>query len=196
MTTQYLTSDDVNSFGPELISVTQRAALEAVSPHLQNLQQQNAQLQQRLAVEARRNLDQRVERAVPNFREIDRQPAWHRYLSGVDELSGRVRQTLLNDAIASGSEARIAAFFRSFQSQQAGNTQAPASTGTTSRPTPFSTSRSSSLGTRVYSREDIGRLYEKRRKGGYTDDTWNRIEADIFQAQRDGRVVDHPYITK
>jgi hypothetical protein len=196
MTTQYLSQDDVDSFGPELISVTQRAALAAVQPHLQQIQQDNAALRQRLAIEARRNLDQRVERAVPNFREIDRNPAWHRFLSGVDELSGRQRQVLLNEAIASGSDQRIAAFFRTFQ-QQAGATQAPASTrAETTRPTPFNQARSNSLGARTYSREDIGRLYERRRKGEFTDAAWARQEQDIFDAQKTGRVVDYAYITK
>jgi hypothetical protein len=51
-----------------------RDGVHAVAPHLQNLEQQNAELRQRLAVEGRHSLDQRVERAVPNYREIDRNP--------------------------------------------------------------------------------------------------------------------------
>jgi hypothetical protein len=46
--------------------------LHAVAPHLQNLVQQNAELRQRLAIEARHNLDAEVERAVPNYRTIGR----------------------------------------------------------------------------------------------------------------------------
>ena len=84
----YLTNEDVQNYGPELISVTQRAALTAVAPHLQNLESQNAQLQQRLAVEARRRLDDQIARAVPAWQEIDKNPAWHRWLLGIDSLSG------------------------------------------------------------------------------------------------------------
>ena len=69
-------------------------------PKLQEIEQQNAELRQRLAKEARRRLDQAVELAVPNYREIDRDPRWHRWLLGIDVLSGRVRQQLLNEAIA------------------------------------------------------------------------------------------------
>jgi hypothetical protein len=91
--TDYLTQADVSNCGHDLVDFSQRAAVHALSPHLQQLQQQNAQLQRQLAVEARRNLDQRVERAVPNYREIDRNPQWHRWLLGIDELirSGRSR---------------------------------------------------------------------------------------------------------
>ena len=116
----YLTQDDVDNYGPELINVTQRAALQAVAPHLQNLESQNAQLRQRMAIEARRNLDQQIASAVPNYQEVDRDPRWHRWLLGVDTLSGRIRQHLLNDAITAGDARRVKSFFDSFQQEAAG----------------------------------------------------------------------------
>jgi len=69
----WLTQDDVNNYGSELIDVTQRAALHALAPELQDIRQQNAELQRRLAQEARRNLDAAVERLIPNYREVDRE---------------------------------------------------------------------------------------------------------------------------
>jgi hypothetical protein len=110
----YLTQQDVQDYGTELIDVVQRGALHAVAPQLQNLEQQNIELQRRLARESRARLDAVVEQAVPNYREIDNTPHWHRYLLTVDPLSGRVRQTLLNDAIASGTTHRVISFFRQF----------------------------------------------------------------------------------
>jgi hypothetical protein len=50
------------------------AAAHAVAPHLQELERQNAELRNHLAQEVRRNLDQRLAEAVPNFREIDSRP--------------------------------------------------------------------------------------------------------------------------
>ena len=76
----------------------QRAALHAVAPHLQASEQQKLELQNRLAREARARLDAAVERTVPNYREIDQEPRWHNWLRSVDPLSGRVRQTLLDEA--------------------------------------------------------------------------------------------------
>ena len=73
----------------------QRAALHAVAPHLQASEQQNLELQNRLACEARARLDAAVERPVPNYREIDQDPRWHNWLRSVDPLPGRVRQTRL-----------------------------------------------------------------------------------------------------
>ena len=81
----------------------QRAALHAVAPHLQASEQQKLELQNRLAREARARLDAAVERTVPNYREIDQEPRWHNWLRSVDPLSGRVRQTLLDEPIASAT---------------------------------------------------------------------------------------------
>jgi hypothetical protein len=90
----WLTETDVQNYGSELIDVTQRAALHAVAPHLQAIEQQNAELRQRLAKESRHRLDQAVEAAIPSYREIDRDPHWHRWLLGTDALSGEIRQRL------------------------------------------------------------------------------------------------------
>jgi hypothetical protein len=43
--------------------------MHAVAPHLKNLEQQNAELRQRQAIEARHRLDERVAAAVPNCQE-------------------------------------------------------------------------------------------------------------------------------
>jgi hypothetical protein len=44
--------------------------------------------------------------------------------------------------------------------------------------------------------EQIKSLYERHRKGTLVDETWNRIEADIFQAQHENRIAMRPYMTK
>jgi hypothetical protein len=190
MTTMYLTQDDVSNYGTDLLDVGQRSALHVMAPHLQNLGQQNRELQQRLAVEARRNLDQRVAAAVPDYQEIDRDPRFHRWLLGIDVLTGRTRQTFLNDAVANGDANRIAAFFRGFQ-QEAGDTQQ-------SSPTRRQAPGRRSSGRPTYTREMIGQLYEAHRKGVYVgrEAEWARQEADIFAAQRAGRVQGMPYLTK
>ena len=50
---------------------------------------------------------------------------------------------------------------------------------------------------RTYTRAQIQQLYEQHRKGAYAgrEAEWNRIENDIFAAQREGR-VQGVYLTK
>jgi hypothetical protein len=176
--TNYLTQDDVNNYGSELIDLTQRSALHAVAPHLQNLEQQNAELERRLAVEARRNLDAAVERAIPNYREVDRDPNWRRWLLGIDALTGRPRQHLLNIAIAEGDSGRIATFFRGFL-QEAGDTQ------------PSSARGHRASGRQIYTRDQIKQLYRAHQQGAYAgrEQEWARQEVDIIRAGAEGRIV-------
>ena len=101
---------------PEMKSA---AAAHAVAPHLQELERQNAELRNHLAREVRRNLDQRLAEAVPNFREIDRDPRWLQWLTGCNALSGQIRQQLLDDAVAKGNAGRVIAFFRGFLQEAA-----------------------------------------------------------------------------
>jgi hypothetical protein len=205
----YLTDQDVENYGSELIDVTQRAALQAVQPQLAAVEAQNAELQRRLAIEARRRLDQAVEVSVPNYKEIDRNPRWHRWLLGIDVLSGRVRQQLLNEAIAQASAPRVISFFNGFLREEVatGNIEPaptsrqpaapresaitlaslaapgrarPATGGDTAMPTDKP----------IYSRAQIASLYRAHQKGAYVgrEVEWQRQDADIIAAGREGRI--------
>jgi len=180
----YLNQNDVNQFGPELIDVSQRAALHAVAPHLQHLEQQNADLQRRLAQEARRNLDQQVERAIPNYREVDRDPRWHQFLRGIDPFTGQSFQALLNIAIADGSASRVATIFRAFMNQAGDTQQPPANTS-------YARGQRSSGGRQIYTRDQVKALYRAHQQGAYAgrEQEWMRQEVDIIRAGAEGRIV-------
>jgi hypothetical protein len=179
----YLTNEDVQNYGSDLLDVTQRAALDAVTPALQHLEQQNAQLQQRLAREARRNMDAAVERQIPNYREVDRDPRWHNYLLEPHPLSGRPRQQWLNDAMASGDANRVISFFREFM-RGAGGQSAGSAASAPNR------TRSSS-GKQTYTRPQVAALYAQHRRGLWAgrEDEWRRLEADIIRASGEGRIL-------
>jgi hypothetical protein len=186
----YLTPQDEQNYGADLLNLTQRAALHSVAPILQRQEQLIADLRARQARDRRRTLDQEVEAAVPNYRDFDRDPRWHQWLLGLDGLSGRVRQQLLNEAISAGNTPRVVAFFRQFASQ-AGQ---PAVSGGTRAPGRARSSATS--GDAIYDNASIARLYEQHRKGLLIGDKWRAIEEDIFAAQREGRIAVRPYFTK
>jgi hypothetical protein len=205
----YLTEQDVQTYGTELIDLTQRAAVQALAPQLQQIQEDNARLRQRLAQEARRNLDQRVAVLVPNYREIDRNPRWHQWLLGVDILAGRVRQTLLNEAISAADAPRVSSFFKGFLNEEAAtghSAPAPSSFQAAAPKEPALNLASLAAPGRarpanggdpnlptekpIYTRAQISQLYNMERRGAYMgrEAEWARQEADIFAAQREGRV--------
>src|SRR5262245_24927843 len=130
----YLTADDVQNYGSDLISFAQRAAAHALAPQIQNLQQDNAMLRKRLAHESRQNLDDRVGRSVPNFREIDQDPRWHRWLLGIDAFTGRMRQHLLNDAVRDRDNSRVTAMFHAFSREHGASSGQQAQAARQTRP--------------------------------------------------------------
>jgi hypothetical protein len=182
-----ITQRDVENYGSDLIDFTTRAATHAVEPQLAQLGQQSAELMRRLALETRARLDRDVEAAVPNYLEIDQDPRWHAWLRQVDPLNGRVRQELLNEAIAAGSATRVVAFFRGFQ-REVGQTSAPVfdwgpgQVLERRRPRPQGP---------VYTRDQIKHFYELHRKGKFTgrEAEWARLEHEIIRAGREGRIL-------
>lgn len=205
----WLTEEDVQNYGPELIDVTQRAAMQAIQPKLAEVEQTNADLRRQLAIEARRRLDQAVETMVPNYKEIDRNPRWHRWLLGVDVFSGRVRQQLLNEAISAASAPRVISFFKGFLSEEAAtghiesapSVQQPAAPRTAAVPLASlaapGRARPATGGDTsfppdkpIYSRAQIAQLYRAHQKGAYVgrEAEWNRQDADIIAAGREGRI--------
>ena len=176
----FLTRADVDNYGSELVDFAQRAAAHCLAPHLMSLEQQNAELQRRLQKEARHRLDSQVEAAISNYREIDRDPNWHRWLLGYDALSGEVRQRLLNAAIQRGDSSSVIAFFKAYL-REAGGTHASAAHGRT---------RSSS-GRPIYTRTQVAQLYRAHQQGAYAgrEQEWARQEHDIIDAGREGRIL-------
>jgi hypothetical protein len=181
----FLTEQDVRDYGTDLVDFAQRAAWHSVAPHLQNLEAQNHALQRRLAQEARHRLDSQVEAAIPNYRELDQHPDWHTWLLGVDSLSGRQRQQLLDEAKSSGDAARCIHFFRSFFSRP----QSAAGSGASAASPAYRRARSSNEP--IYTRPQIQALYAAHRKGMFAgkESEWARIEAQIIAVGREGRIA-------
>jgi hypothetical protein len=196
MTQHYVTEQDELNYGRELIDMTQRAAIQAVSPHLNALEQQNAALNRQLAIERRHRLDYEVEALVPDYREIDEDAAWHGYLRGIHPLTGQIRQRVLDDAINVGSASRVREFFEEFRRENHGS---HGSHGPTDRgPARRGGRAPSSQGKPTYTRSQIDQFFRARQKGEYKNREAEaaQIEADIFAAQHEGRVLAHPYLTK
>jgi hypothetical protein len=179
MATNYLTQDDFYNYGTDLIGLTQRAAAQAFAPHLQALDQQNAELRRQMAEQARKAMHQQVEASIPNWLEIDNDPRWHQWLSGIDPLSGATRQRVLDDAIAAGSAPRVIAFFSTFQTQHGG----------AARPARSKTGSAAVQQGGMLTRERIRELYELHRRGKLTGPEWERTEQQIIAAANEGRVA-------
>jgi hypothetical protein len=178
MSPNYLTREDVQNYGHELIAFAQRAAAQYAAPHLQRVEQENEQLRRQMAIQTRARLDADLAAAVPNYMEIDADPRWLQWLSETDPLTGAPRQQVLDDAVAAGSAPRVIAFFNTFQ-QQHGGAARPAR----------SRAGLASGQQQVYTRDQIKQLYEAHRTGKLQGEQWAQIEQQIIAAGREGRVA-------
>jgi HEAT repeat protein len=184
----YLTNEDLHNFGPEMLDLAQRAALHAVAPNLQGLEQQNADLREQVARATKRSLDQELERAVPNWREVNRDPRFIAWLAEPDTFSARTRKDLIDEATARGDSVAVVAFFRAFL-QEAGASQAPGQGGVRDAVPAGGRRYEPQPSGRIYTRAEVARLMDPRRRGKKTDVEWARLQNEIITAGREGRIV-------
>jgi hypothetical protein len=188
MTQRYLDQGDVDYWGHGGVGSIGRISETFLAPHLENLQAQQHELRKQLARERRVRLDAQVSELVPDWRSIDKNPAWHKWLVGVDPLSGRVRQILLNEAIDNSNARQVQEIFRQYMAQA----------GQPALGAPLTRTGHSRQGGRVYTRAEIKKIYDDHLRGAYQgrDVDWARQEADIIAASREGRILNPDNITK
>jgi hypothetical protein len=173
---QLVTAEDRENYCDALIDMTQRAAVEALSPEIAQLRAENQQLRAATARSQRDAIERALDRSLPTWRQIYQDPTFADWLSQPDDYSGNTRSQLLRNAVANGDAARVVAFYRGFHHAPGPRQQARSRQGASgSRP--------------VYTRQQIANLYERRRKGEIDDARWARIEADIIAAASEGRVT-------
>jgi hypothetical protein len=208
-TRSYITDKDVQNFGPDLIDLTQRSAVQVMEPRLREVADENQNLRRQIAREAKARLDAQVEAAVPNYRDIDQDPRWHDWLRLPDMLSGRIRQTLLNEAIAAAHAPRVISFFKGFLNEEAATGhREPAATPSPAAPPrePVIPLASLAAPGRVrpagggdsslppekplYTRAQISQNYRDKQRGLWAgrEAEWNQLERDMIQAPLEGRV--------
>jgi hypothetical protein len=215
-TVDRLVSDkDVEEYG-ESIDVMRKVSREEYIPVAQKISQLEQMLQrlQSNVVPQVQNLTQRqaasteqqfwaqLSQVIPNWKQINDDPDFQTWLLQSDPLTGIGRQTILEDAQRNYDVARIASFFRTWseisgQAVVAQNSQRNAPSSELEKQVApgrgRSTGNSSTTnGTgKTYTPNDIRSFFESVRQGRYKgrEQERDRIERDIFAAQREGRII-------
>lgn len=186
----------------ELVPVAQRLAqIEQVLRQMQaNVVPQVQAVAHRQQVSAEQQFWADLSSAVPTFRQVNDNPDFQSWLLQPDPLTGITRQTYLDDAQRSLDAARVANFFRAWL-ESTGQAVVAQSTGRASsselekQVTPGRSRSSGAPATanksRSYSPQDIQKFFNDVRSGKYKgrEQERDRIERDIFSAQREGRIV-------
>lgn len=209
--TKLVTEKDVEEYG-ESIDMMRRVTREELGAVAQRIAQIESALRQMhssvvpqvQAVVQRQQMTSEQQfwadltRLAPSWRSVNDNTEFQNWLLQADPLTGITRQTYLEDAQRSLDASRVANFFRSWlettgqaqnaQSSRASSSElekqvAPGRSKTAGAPT--------SSNTKTYSPSDIQKFFSDVRQGKYKgrEAERDRIERDIFAAQRENRIV-------
>ena len=185
----------------ELIPMEQRfAQMEQMFRQMQtNVVPQVQAVAQRQQVSAEQGFWAELTSVVPNFRQINDNEAFQSWLLSADPLTGITRQTYLDDAQRSLDAKRVANFFRAWleSTGQAAVAQSTGRAQNSELEKQVTPGRSRNTGVpattnqgKMYSPQDIQKFFNDVRTGKYKgrEPERDRIERDIFAAQRENRI--------
>mgnify|MGYP003669279780 CR=1 FL=1 len=136
--------------------------------------------------------------AAPKWQDINENQDFQSWLLTVDELSGLTRQTYLEDAQRNLDASRVAGFFNSWLKATGADIAQPNGTvSQTELERQVTPGKSRSSGTpssnepKNYTPQDIAKFFDDVRMGKFKgkEEERDKLERDIFAAQRDGRIV-------
>jgi hypothetical protein len=184
----------------ELIPVAQRLAqIENMFRQMQsNVIPQVQAVAQKQAATTEQQFWADLTAMVPNWRQVNDSDAFQTWLLDIDPLTGITRQTYLEDAQRGLDARRVGAFFRTWleNTGQAGVAQSPSRGSSSELERQVAPGRSKSTGNptankgKTYSPDDIKAFFNDVRAGKYKgrEQDRDRIERDIFAAQRENRI--------
>jgi len=209
---ELITAEDIEEYG-ESIDIMRKAAKEEVSPYQQRVanlekfvQQMQANVMPRM--DALQNSHQQtteqrfwsdLSNKIPNWQRINDNPDFQTWLLQVDDLTGVTRQSHLDNARDHLDLDRVIKFFTTWPGldsikpdAQPNRGESPSELEAQIAPGKGrSAPRTPSTGKKTYTQPQIAEFYEKVREGKFKgkEDERNRIEADIFAAQAEGRIT-------
>lgn len=179
-------------FGEDLVTFVERMVSQQqpepkVQDNSKELQERLERLESEKQEHAQASFWMSLERAVPTFREINNDPGFHQFLAQFDPTTGKQRQQELADAQQALSAKGVADIFQSYLHQAGQGAKRPAIPEEQVEPR---TTRATEApqGKQMWTRASIGQFYRDKTAGRYSAEEAERLEADIFAAQSDGRV--------
>lgn len=207
-----VTSQDVEEYGDsiDIMRKVSREELVPVAQRLGKIEQMLQQMQTNVVPQVQAVAKQQAASAeqqfwseltgrVPNWRDVNDSQDFQSWLLDIDPLTGIARQTYLEDAQRSLDANRVANFFRAWL-ENTGQAAVAQSTGrvsvnselekqvTPGRSRAAATPQSNK--SKTYTPDDIKKFFNDVRTGKYKgrEPERDRIERDIFSAQRENRI--------
>lgn len=196
-----VTDADIEAFGPDMIDVIQRAAKQLVDAEVAPIKAENVQLKSQLAdltgtvtsvADTQKTSGatvyyEELAKAVPDFKTINTDPAFLGWLAETDEMSGLLRQTLLNAAFKDMDPVRTATIFNRYKTATGITTASPPPPPPPAPPLSIEPKGSNALpppeqpGAKIWSVDEIDAHYQKVARGEFRgrEAEAERIEKEI-----------------
>jgi len=180
-------------YGEDLVTFIERMAqpkaATADAGNTQELQQRLDRLEADKQEDAEARFWMNLEQAVPNYRQINSEAAFLKFLNQFDPQTGRQYQQALSQAQQSLDAKGVADVFKLYLNQAKPTQQQRQVPDEQVEPrTTKATQAPNSQGGKLWTGADITQFYRDKTAGRYAADEAQRLEADIFAAQREGRV--------
>lgn len=124
--TSLMTDEDVQQWGPEMLDMIERKAREKFDPIVNGLKSQIEELKTNLQnvggvmqQDARSRMLDDLTKALPNWKEVNKNEKFMNWLVLPDTYSGAIRDELLQRAYAANDTPRVLAFFNGFLAEEA-----------------------------------------------------------------------------
>jgi prefoldin subunit 5 len=188
-----VSKEDEDVFGADLVDLNRRVAKEELEGYTSKLEQRIAELEQRLtgvaqttAVSVHERFERSLGEAYQDWKKVDNNPAFIDWLK-----QSETRFRLFGEAVRAYDVAGTAYFYQEFgQRHPVASTpgvdprlERQIAPGKAKSVAPQAKSQSDK---KVWTRTEIARTYNEKKS--YSPEEFLRIERDIANAQRDGRV--------
>lgn len=188
-------------YGEELVDFVQRmidakggdSRKPEIDPkRVEELDQRVAQFEQERMADAEARFWTDLKRAIPNWETVNKDPDFHQFLAQIDPISGKQRQVLLNEARDALDAQRVIEIFQlHLKNQSQSHGQGRQIPEEEVEPRTARTTEAEPQGggnKRIWTGKDISQFYKQKAAGRMDPKEAERLEADIFAAQREGRV--------
>ena len=211
-TERLISDDEERDYGADFLNVVGKKAKQELSPELAAQARKIAELEKKLssvntvvAQDAHGKLMSTLDDKLPTWRDLNTNEEFLTWLKLPDPFSGAIRHDMLKAAYAAGNASRVLAFFNGFLAEEAA--VAPARVDSDAAPTervakvPLANLAApgrakTAAGTSapaekpIFTRAQIATFYADVANGKFRgrDAEKGKLEAQIFDAQREGRI--------
>ena len=198
---QLITQTDISEYGTDLIDLIGRKASEVYQAKISSLESQITELRNALSgvaqttvKSAQEHFAETLSTKVPDWETLNVDPAFITWLNQPAPFTKESKLSLLRRASSELDATEAAEFFLQYKKEQAPaqpTAQAPDPSKLVApgrSKAPASKVDNASNG-RMWTRADIGKLYDDKMAGRISQKEFDELERDVFKAQRENRIA-------